>query len=128
MNNDHPSHAPSAHLPIALLALAIAILLGSQIGAAGQSARIMRWQMSTIEKQIETLKNLDKQLSAEITTREASVKQSADLKNQLQTLLTDLIDLSSTDEDAKRVIQKYNIQRAQPPAAAAPAAATPATP
>jgi chromosome segregation ATPase len=128
MNSDHPSHVPSAHLPIALLAFAIAILLGSQIGAAGQSARIMRWQMDTISKQIETLKNLDKQLGTEITTREASVKQSSDLKNQLQSLLTDLIDLSSTDEDAKRVIQKYNIQRAQPPAAAAPAAAAPATP
>jgi cell shape-determining protein MreC len=128
MNNDHPSQTPSAHLPIALLALAIAILLASQIGAAGQSARIMRWQMSTIEKQIETLKNLDNQLVTEIATREASVKQSGELKNQLQSLLTDLIELSTTDEDAKRVIQKYNIQRTQPPAATTPAAAAPATP
>ena len=128
MNTDHPSSTtPSVHIPVALLALAIAVLLASQIGAAGQSARIMKWQQSTVEKQIEALKTADKELATEITAREASVKQSGELKNQLQALLTDLIELANTDEDAKRVIQKYNIQRATAPAASAtPApAATP---
>lgn len=117
MNNDPYAPAPSLHLPFTILALAFAVLLAAQIGASKKSSEIMAWQRDTLEKQIASMQALDKQLGEEFTKREPLVKQSAELQNQLQSLLNDLLDLAKDDPDAKQIIEKWKIQRAAPPAA-----------
>ncbi|MEA3207307.1 MAG: hypothetical protein QOE70_364 [Chthoniobacter sp.] len=117
MNNDTPSPASSLHLPFALLALAVAVLLASQVGASKQSATIMKWQSDTLAKQITNMQVLDKQLAEAIKNREShEVKQSAELQGQLQNLLNDLLDLAKDDPDAQKIVQKWNIARSTPPA------------
>ena len=120
------SESPNLHLPLALIALTIAILLASQIGAAKQSTRVMKWQSETLEKQVTNLQAADKQAAEAIKNREPVVKQSGELQNQLQTLLNELLDLSKDDKDAQEIIKKWQVQRNTPPAAAGDAAAKPA--
>ncbi len=126
------SNSPNANLPLALLALTIAILLGSQIGSSNQSTKFMKWQSDTLEKQIANLQSLDKQADTAIENRKSMVKQSGELQNQLQTLLNEVLELAKDDKDAQEIIKKWNVQRTAPPAgegAAAPAAgAAPAAP
>ncbi len=126
------SNSPNANLPLALLALTIAILLGSQIGSSNQSTKFMKWQSDTLEKQIANLQSLDKQADTAIENRKSMVKQSGELQNQLQTLLNEVLELAKDDKDAQEIIKKWNVQRTALPAgegAAAPAAgAAPAAP
>lgn len=120
------SQSPNLQLPLALIALTIVVLLASQIGAAKQSTRVMKWQSETLAKQVENLQAADKQAAEAIKNREPVVKQSGELQNQLQTLLNELLDLSKDDKDAQEIIKKWQVQRNTPPAAAGDAAAKPA--
>ena len=125
---------PNSHLPLALIACTLVVLLAAQIGASWQSARIMRWQSDNFSKQISSLEAADKQAAEAIKNREPAVKQSGELQNQLQTLLNEVIELAKDDKDAQEIIKKWNIQRSAPPAgapaadAAKPADAKPAEP
>ena len=120
---------PNYHLPLALIACTIAVLLASQIGASKQATSQMKWQTETVEKGITNMQAADKQITEAIKNRESVVKQSGEIQNQLQTLLNELLDLAKTDNDAAEIIKKWNVQRSAPPAgadaAAAPAAAAP---
>ena len=117
MNHDSDSRG-GLHIPFAILALAIAVLLASQIGAANKSAEIMRWQRETLEKQIASMQALEKQGTETYEKRGALVQQSVQLKKQLETLINDLLDLAKDDADAKQIVEKWKIQRAAPPAEA----------
>lgn len=121
---------PNFHLPLALIACTLVVLLASQVGASKQSASIMRWQIDTLEKQITNLQTADKQAAEAIKNREPVVKQSGELQTQLQTLLNEVLDLAKDDKDAQEIIKKWQIQRTTPPAgadaAAKPADAKPA--
>ena len=126
MTNDLPPRLPSLHWPVFFLALTFAILLGAQIGAATQATSTMKWQTDTLSKQITEMQTMDKRFAEAIKNRETMVKQSTELQSQLQNLLTDLLELAKTDNDAKQIAEKWKIQRSQPPAgAAAPADAAP---
>jgi hypothetical protein len=118
MNDEPRRREPSLHLPFSILALAIAILLASQIGAANKSAEIMRWQRENLEKQITAMQALDKQYAEAYEKRGPLVQQSVQLQKQLETVANDLLDLAKDDADAKQIIEKWKIQRATPPAAA----------
>lgn len=122
------SESPSLGLPLALIALTMAILLASQIGASKQSTRVMQWQSETLKNQITALQTADKQAAEAIKNREPVVKQSGELQNQLQTLLNELLDLSKDDKDAQEIIKKWQVQRNATPGAAdaKPADAKPA--
>jgi hypothetical protein len=99
-------------LPVALLILAIAV--------------IMVAQTVNIFKQHSALKDAKVQYEGALENRKAMVKQSQDLQNKLQALVLDLLILSKTDDEAKAIVQKYNIQNNAP--AGAPAAAPDAAP
>ena len=103
----------SIHIPVALLSLAIAALLASQIGASRQSTTLMQWQIETGQKSLEEMRTLEKQYVEAIANRETTVKQSAELQTQLQSLLTDLLELSKTDTEAQQIIKKWNVQQNQ---------------
>ena len=95
----------SLQLPFALLSAAIAI--------------IMVAQTVNIFKARNTLREGKAQLADAYRNRETLVKQSSDVQNKLQALILDLLILSKTDDDAKAIVSKYNIQ--QNGAATAPA-------
>lgn len=132
MSNE--SDSSNAQLPLALIAVTIAILLASQIGAAKQSANFMKFQRDNLDKQITQMEALDKQAAEAITQRETVVKQAGEIQNQLQALLNELLDVAEKDKDkdAQEIIGKWKVQRNQPPGgvpaatpAPAPAAAAP---
>lgn len=123
MNNQLDS-SNNFHIPLALLACTIAVLLGSQIGAAKQSTRLMKWQSETLEKQVVNMQAADKQITEAMKNREGMVKQSGELQNQLQTLLNELLELAKDDKDAQEIIKKWNVQRNTPPGGAAATDAT----
>jgi len=105
-----PSAEPSMQLPFALLTCAIAILMIAQT-------------VSTF-KQRSALQEGQHQLTDAYKQREVVVKRSVDIQSKLNDLIMDLLILSKTDDDAKQIVGKYNIQQQQPAGAApeAPAA------
>ena len=106
--------SPGFHLPLALLASTVAILLVSQIGSAQQSTGFIRWQSDALAKQLESLQTLDKQADQAIEKRNVLVKQTGELKAQLETVLKDLLELAKDDPDAQEIIKKYGVQRTAP--------------
>jgi hypothetical protein len=91
------STEPSLQLPFALLTCAIAVVLIAQTAATF--------------KQRSALPEGHVQLADAFKKREVVVKQSVDLQTKLQDLIMDLLILSKTDEDAKQIVGKYNIQQ-----------------
>jgi hypothetical protein len=88
---------PSLHLPFALLTCAIAVVMIAQT-------------VSTF-KQRSALQEGHVQLTDAFKKREVVVKQSVDLQTKLQNLIMDLLILAKTDDEAKQIISKYNIQQ-----------------
>lgn len=104
---------PSIHLPFALLTAALAVVM------IGQTVNTFKTRTSLREGKaqlIEAYKN-----------REPMVKQSVDIQNRLQAMLLDVLLLSKTDDEAKAIVTKYNIQQNVPAGSTAPAE-TPAEP
>jgi hypothetical protein len=98
----------SLHLPFALLSSAIAVLMIAQT--------------ITTFKQRSALQEGAVQLTETIKKREIIVKQSMDIETKLKDLIVDLLILSRTDDDAKKIVSKYGIQQngqASPPPAPA---------
>jgi len=91
---------PSLQFPFALLTCAIAVLM---IG-----------QTVTTFKQRSALKEGEHQLADAYKQREVVVKRSVDIQSKLNDLVMDLLILSKTDDDAKQIVGKYNIQQQQP--------------
>ncbi len=79
---------------------------------------ILIWQIANIRSQSTSMAEAKKQFADAIEKREVAVKQSVDLQGKLQALAMDLIELGKTDEKAKAIVAKYNIQQTIPPAAA----------
>jgi hypothetical protein len=91
------SAEPSLQIPFALLTCAVAVLMIAQT-------------VSTFTQR-STLEESHSQLADAFKKREVVVKQSVDLQTKLQELITDLLILAQTDDDAKQIVGKYNIQQ-----------------
>jgi len=104
------SESASLQLPFALLSAAIAIIL------IAQTVNVFKARSSLHEGEA--------QLGDAYRNREGAVKQSGEVQQKLESLAMDLLILAQTDNDAKAIAKKYNIQ--QTGAAAAPAPAEPA--
>lgn len=107
------------HLPLAILALAFAVFLFSQISNLGQMARGMDWQSQNLDRRIASLTESEKRFNELIAQRQELVTQSQQVQGRYTELLEDVMNLAETDADARSVIEKYRIQRQenQPPAA-----------
>jgi hypothetical protein len=99
--------SPSLHIPFALLSCALAV--------------VMINQTSGTFTQRSALRKGKTDLAEAFSKREPLVKQSGELKNKLNAMVMDLLILGKTDEDAKAIIGKYNIQQNQPAGSEAPA-------
>ena len=60
----------SVHLPLTVLALAIAVFLGAQIMSVKRSGQTMTWQLSNLDKQNANLKDAQKNFAELIKKRE----------------------------------------------------------
>jgi hypothetical protein len=114
----------SAHIPTGLLGLAISLFFLAQLGSVSQGSKALKWQISSTETQINTLTETEKQLGELLVQREALVKQADQVKSQYVSLLNDVLELAKTDEDARKIVEKWNI-RQQAPAEDATKSATP---
>jgi septal ring factor EnvC (AmiA/AmiB activator) len=118
----------SVHLPLTVLALAIAVFLGAQIMSVKRSGQTMTWQLSNLDKQNANLKEAQKNFAELIKKREETVNQSLQIQKQYTALFNEVLELSKDDADAKTVVQKWGIQRqANQESGAAPASAAPAS-
>ena len=103
-----PAYAPSSPSilwPFALLSCAVAM--------------IMIIQTQGVFRQKSALQEGKLQLADTVTKREPAIKQVAEIKSKANAMIIDLLILGKTDEDAKAIIAKYNIQQ-NAPAEAAP--------
>ncbi len=103
------SNGVSILLPFALLSAAIAVVM------VAQTVNVFKARTS--------LRDGKTQLTEAYQKRQSLVKQSADIQQKLQALVLDLLLLAKTDDDAKAIVQKYNIQQNAPAGDAAPAPA-----
>ena len=118
----------SVHLPLTVLALAIAVFLGAQIMSVKRSGQTMTWQLSNLDKQNANLKEAQKNFAELIKKREETVNQSLQIQKQYTALFNEVLELSKDDADAKTVVQNWGIQRqANQDSGAAPASAAPAS-
>ena len=108
---------PSLHLPFALLTSALAlVMIGQTLGTLNQKSDLREGRTQLGEN--------TQKLSEAFTKREPLVKQSQELKKKLNEMIMDILILAKTDEDAKIIVAKYNIQQNLPASgdgAAAPA-------
>ena len=122
MNTEDGNSSIYINLPLTLLALAAAVFLATQIGAVKRGAKTINWQLGTTEKQIASTTEAQQQFVEAITKREELVKQSGKVQEQYTALLNDVIELAKTDDDAKKIVTKWGIQRQAPPSGTAGAA------
>ncbi len=104
------SEGISLMIPFALLTLAIAVVM------VAQTVNVFKARTALRENKTQLIDVVHK--------REALVGQSRDIQKKLEKLVLDLLVLAKTDDDAKQIVQKYNIQQGNPTGAAeAPAEA-----
>src|SRR5688572_9333560 len=115
--SDRPSYSEAPHysesmnlqIPLILLSLAAAVFFGSQIGAAYQGKSMMTWQVTNADNQIANVEKAEAQLAELIKQREELVKQATQIQTEYTNLLNAVIELAETDEDARKVVAKWNI-------------------
>ena len=117
MNSESSSRSASisSHVPIAILSTALAIYFGVQLRNTSKQTEIMRWQLGNLDKQTENLKTAQKQYAEALTKSEDTVKQADQVQGQYASLFTDLLDLAKDDKDAKEVVDKAGLKRADTP-------------
>jgi hypothetical protein len=112
--NDQQPRSLSVHLPVGLVALTLAVFFMAQIGAANRSSETIHWQLENSDKQLTELRDAEKQLSSLVEKRKDLVEQSQKVQGQYIALFNDVLELSKTDEDAAKVVEKWKIQRNLP--------------
>ncbi len=125
--DDYSGSIMNIHLPITLLALAIAVFIAAQIASVDRGEKTMRWQLANYDKQKENLQNAQNKLTDLIKKREELVKQSTQVQQQYTALLNDVLELAKDDADAKSIVQKWGIQRNANAAAAGASGSTTGT-
>lgn len=90
----------SLQIPFALLTLAIAVVMIAQTWNAFKVRTALR------DNKAQAIELVHK--------REGLVNQSRDIQKKLEKLVLDLLVLAKTDDDAKAIVQKYNIQQGNP--------------
>jgi hypothetical protein len=100
-----------------LLGLTAVVFFASQIAMASRNGETMRWQLENLEKQIKSLQEAKSQFADLIAKREEQVKQSSQIQVQYTNLLNEILDLSQTDGDAKKIVEKFGVQRQTPASA-----------
>ena len=130
LDPNSPARTTSVHLPLALLALAVALFMFAQVRATSTQNDILNWQIENSDKQAKDLSDALAAANNRITSSAPVDQQIDQIRARAESILSDVIELAKDDADAKLIVDKYGIQRAQPPQAPAqaPAGAPTATP
>lgn len=107
-------------ITLGVLAMAGAVLLGTQLRWVVNEKSIMERQLSLLADRTTAAKNAKKQLEEVFQQREEQIKRAGETEAKYAALLADLLELSKTDLDAHQITQKWKIQGA--PAATVPPA------
>jgi uncharacterized protein YlxW (UPF0749 family) len=101
----------SIHIPVALVALALAVLFFSQIKGVSTATETMKWQSSNADRQTATLKDNREKLAKAIEERRPLAATSEDTQKKFTDLMKDVNELASKgDAEAKRIIVGYGIK------------------
>jgi hypothetical protein len=109
-------------ITLGVLAMAGAILVGTQLRWASSEKGIMERQLSALADRSTAAKNAKKQLEEVLQQREEQIKRAGETEAKYAALLSELLELSKSDPDALQITQKWKIQGAG--TAPAPPAAT----
>ncbi|MEN9468536.1 MAG: hypothetical protein RL630_269 [Verrucomicrobiota bacterium] len=102
-----------------VIAVAFVLFLFSQGLGLRQAEAALRWQNQNLARQLETLQTARANTSKLILERQSVVDQSQRVSTGYNELLVGLIKLAETDQDARSVVEKFNIKPAgasEPPA------------
>src|SRR4051812_39175027 len=111
--------AISVHLPVAILALAIAVFIFAQQRGTAAQSDYLRWQRTNLDKQQTQLVEMEKQMKDAFVQREPAVKQALEIQSVFQNILSDVLRLADEgDQDSKDIVAQWKIQRPAPAPAA----------
>ena len=99
---------PSLHMPFALLSSALAVIM------IMQTVGIFH-QKTALKEGMEQLTESVAKHAEAVAKRKPIVDQTGELKKKLNDMIMDILLLAKTDEDAKAIVTKYNIQQNLPP-------------
>jgi hypothetical protein len=100
-------------ISITVLGLSLAALfyLGAQLRVAAIEKPILEAQLNTSAQRLTSTKAAQVQAEEALQKREEQIKALAEMEGKYAALLTDLIDLAKTDNDARAITQKWKIQQ-----------------
>jgi hypothetical protein len=113
------SATPSLSLPFALISAALAVFMAAQTGATFFN------RTNLIEGKNQLIQG-KAQLADLSKSRDKAVEESKKVQKQLQDLVLDLLLLAKTDDEAKAIVNKFQIQQQAPAAGAEAPAPAPA--
>lgn len=100
-------------LSVALGALALAgiFLVGAQIRVASIEKPALEAQLKAAAQRLTSTKTAEVQADEAIQKREEQLKTLTETESKYAALLTELLELSKTDADARAITQKWKIQQ-----------------
>ena len=110
-------------ITLGVLAMAAAVLVGTQLRWVSSEKGILERQLSTLADRSTAAKNAKKQLEEVVQQREAQIKRAAETETKYAALLSELLELAKTDLDAQQITQKWKIQGAPSVSPATPSGA-----
>lgn len=129
MSTEPVSHSSdsslSAHVPIALLSIAICIFLFVQIRQNGATSDTLKINIDNAKTNYDQLVDNEKRMKEMNAKNEPVMKQAKALFEEQQKFLNSVLELAKDDDNAKRVVAAHGIQKTGGEESAAPAA-TPA--
>lgn len=99
MDDNDSSRLRSAQLLLPFILLAVGVLFS------------LIWQITALQSQRSAFKATKAQLAETIQQREPQAAQATEIKNRLEVLANDLLELASTNATAEAIVKKYDIQK-----------------
>jgi hypothetical protein len=97
-------------ITLGVLALSGLVLLGAHMKSLSLERSLLEKQLVVLAERVTASKLARKQVDEAFEQREQQVKRAAAMEAQYAGLLTDLLELSKVDPDARLVTQKWKIQ------------------
>lgn len=97
-------------ITLGVLALSGVVLVAGQMKTVALDKTLLEKQIATLADRVSAAKEARKQVDEAFEQREMQVKRAVATEAQYAGLLTDLLELSKVDPEARLVVQKWKIQ------------------
>ena len=111
MTETNNSEDKGLSIAVAAFALAGIFLVGAQIRVASIEKPALEAQLNAAAQRLTSTKAAEVQADEAIQKREEQLKTLTETESKYAALLTELIELSKTDADARAITQKWKIQQ-----------------